>query len=1277
MFDQFTNIYSLDKTLRFKLNPVGNTPDLLEQNQVLKKDQTIENSYQQAKPYLDELHRRLINEALTPENLRNFPFNEYAAAYEYIKEINRNRYSANNKKETAASNEWESKKSDFRKAVVDMLNQQADHWKQKYQDLEFNKGELERKGTNFLTSPAINKILKTEFPPEKEQELVDKGFPSLHVDEEENSGEKRYIFESFDKFATYLSRFQQTRQNLYTSEDKATAIATRVVANFTTFMQNIHEFRDKHSSIEDELNLSQDEKRIFEPVSYRHYVLQADIEEYNAVIGDINKRMKELRDQKHKNPNYKKTDYPLLSTLDKQILGLQEKEHQLIEDDEDVWPCVEELLNISEQHFPALQKSVNALSETFFEPELPNIYLKDKNVNTISNRWFVNGDDFLIRLPQKNKKKDEKDTPKIKTFISLQDVRTAIDDMEGVLFKDRFYEEGAISPDQSTWQQFLGIFQHELSNAMEEYYQSARSLREVKDADPAFDKEHHTPVIKEFADACLRVYRLLDYFALTHRQSSQIPDVFSTEFYEEFDAHFYEVNVPRYYNALRDYIAQVFYGEDKIKLNFGKGNLLGGWSESRRNGAQYCGYILRRPQTNTYYLAITDNPWILDTEKHSEIKDTSNGMYEKMEYSQLKAQTIYGPSYEGEFGVSYDTDKQNSTNQKIIERVKRLLQKNFVEQYPELQTIIDREYSDADALAREVSNQNLYRISFVPVSAEYIEQGRYEAKRGGYNHLYIFEITNKDLAKPHSGGNPNLHTSYFLHLFSQENLSNPVLKLSGNAEIFFRPGNHDLPTKTDSLGKQVTTHKRYSKDTLLFHLPVSINFKKGSMKPKQFNDITNQKIADQPKDNLNIIGIDRGEKHLVYYSVVDCHGRILDQGSLNEINGIDYHRLLDEREKERIKNRQSWEPIEDIKNLKKGYISHVVHALSRLAVEHNAIIVMEDLNMRFKQIRGGIEKGTYQRLERQLIDKLNYLVFKDRDARETGGILRGYQLTAPFESFEKMGKQTGTIFYTEAGYTSVTDPLTGFRKNIYLKNSDTVENLKQAINTFHTIEWDEQRESYYFRYDVADFSKSKDTPSRIWEVYANVPRIIRKKVDERWTAAPVNPNDLLAELLQTYDFENPYGDVLEQIRIKEEAGELKGEREFDGEQRNFYKSLVYIFNLILQLRNSMSHKYRVENDSVITEGEDLDFIASPVPPFFTTESSYSTANFGGFEQRFIGNPQAREKFMEEFNGDANGAYNIARKGVLLLDRVRENPSNPDIFITNQEWDRAATEWDTS
>ncbi len=40
------------------------------------------------------------------------------------------------------------------------------------------------------------------------------------------------------------------------------------------------------------------------------------------------------------------------------------------------------------------------------------------------------------------------------------------------------------------------------------------------------------------------------------------------------------------------------------------------------------------------------------------------------------------------------------------------------------------------------------------------------------------------------------------------------------------------------------------------------------------------------------------------------------------------------------------------------------------------------------------------------------------------------------------------------------------------------------------------------------------------------------------------------------------------------------------------------------------------------------------------------------------------------SGDANGAYNIARKGIIMSEHIRENkdPKDLDLFISDEEWD---------
>ena len=159
---------------------------------------------------------------------------------------------------------------------------------------------------------------------------------------------------------------------------------------------------------------------------------------------------------------------------------------------------------------------------------------------------------------------------------------------------------------------------------------------------------------------------------------------------------------------------------------------------------------------------------------------------------------------------------------------------------------------------------------------------------------------------------------------------------------------------------------------MFLHFPIELNYARGQ--EGNFNAKINNFLASN--HDINIIGVDRGEKHLAYYSVINQKQEILESGSLNEITGINYADKLEEKAKNREQARKDWQTVEGIKDLKKGYISQVVRKLADLAIKHNAIIVFEDLNMRFKQIRGGIEKSAYQQLEKALIEKLNFLVQK-------------------------------------------------------------------------------------------------------------------------------------------------------------------------------------------------------------------------------------------------------------------------------------------------------------
>ena len=114
-------------------------------------------------------------------------------------------------------------------------------------------------------------------------------------------------------------------------------------------------------------------------------------------------------------------------------------------------------------------------------------------------------------------------------------------------------------------------------------------------------------------------------------------------------------------------------------------------------------------------------------------------------------------------------------------------------------------------------------------------------------------------------------------------------------------------------------------DKFQFHVPITINFKSTGSK------LLNDKVRDFIKRGgiEHIIGIDRGERHLLYLSMIDLQGNIVKQFTLNEIvneykgqeYSTDYHKLLNDKEQDRDAARKNWKKIENIKDLKEGYKS--------------------------------------------------------------------------------------------------------------------------------------------------------------------------------------------------------------------------------------------------------------------------------------------------------------------------------------------------------------------
>ena len=677
--------------------------------------------------------------------------------------------------------------------------------------------------------------------------------------------------------------------------------------------------------------------------------------------------------------------------------------------------------------------------------------------------------------------------------------------------------------------------------------------------------------------------------------------VANKEFYTIFDALYGELE-PLFalYNQVRNYVTKKPYSTEKFKLNFDNATLLNGW-DLNKEGNNY-GMILQKE--GRYYLAVlhkNDKKILKELHKAQNIQE-GESCYQKMVYKLVpgpikmlpkvflykKGKEKYGPDEELLSRYEEETHKKDNPNfsladcHRLIDYFKASIQKNEDWRVFDFQFSETSSYEDLSGFYREFEKQS-YRITFAAVPERCID----EWVRAG--KLFLFEIYNKDFSAK-TKGKPNLHTLYWRALFDPQNLEyrdennfvHPIFKLSGEAEIFYRrasldkakiehPKGKSIENKQHNKGKKktfgydISKDRRYKHDQFFFHVPLAINH--AIDKKPQLNRQVRELLARDT--SINIIGIDRGERNLAYYTVIDQNGRILDggdaQGSLNEIeafvanttNLVDYHELLDTAEKKRKAARENWKQIGKIKDLKDGYISQVVHKICTLMRKWNAIVVLEDLNSGFKRGRFAIEKQVYQKLERALIQKLNYLVFKDQEAFAVGSTLNGLQLCEEFKSFKELKEQTGVLFYVPAAYTSKIDPLTGFT-DLFSTANLRYSNLKNAhdfFRRFAAIVYDKQQQCLRFDFCYDRFKKPhvQLNDQKIWQVFAKGERLVYKPSQRK---------------METVLLEKRFAKLLDRVLTGFRDNENLKDAILKIEDVGFFREFLFLFKATLQIRNS-------------------------------------------------------------------------------------------------------------
>lgn len=1243
MKEQFINCYPLSKTLQFSLIPVGKTDDNFNKKLLLERDKQRAENYEKVKGYIDRFHKEYIESVLV--NARVEKIDEYADLY------------------------WKSNKDDSDAKAVESLE-----------------NDMRKQISKQLKSNARYKRLFGK-------ELICEDLPSFLTDKDE-----RETVECFRSFTTYFKGFNTNRENMYSSDEKSTAIAYRCINdNLPRFLDNVKSFQKVFDNLSDETitKLNTDLYNTFGrniedifSVDYFEFVLaQSGIDIYNSMIGGytcsdgtkiqgLNECINLYNKQDAKNEKSKRL--PLMKQLYKQILS----EKGSVSFIPEKFNSDNEVLLSIEDYYTAHIGDIDSLTELLQSLNTYNangIFVKSgTSVTDISNAVF--GSWNVLRSGWNEKYETlhpVTSKTKLDNYIEKRDkIYKAIKSFSLFDLQSLGNENGNEITD---W--YISSSK-ECNSKIKEAYLQARELLK-SDYEKSYNKRlskngKATELVKNLLDAIKDFQHLVKSLNGTGKEENK-----DELFYGKFTSYYDSIaDIDRLYDKVRNYITQKPYSKDKIKLNFDNPTFLKGWAL----GNEFANSAQLIKDGDNYYLAIMDKELKNNIPKKYNSPTNEEDMLQKIIYQQAADPSKDIPNLLVIDGVTVKKNGrrektgihageniilENLRNTYLPDNINRIRKEktfstsseNFSKDdlYEYIQYYICRAqeyYSSYNFTFKNASeyksfpeflghvNSQAYQISYDNISKKQIM----ELVNNGY--IYLFQIYNKDFSK-YSKGTPNLHTLYFKMLFDERNLSNVVYKLNGEAEMFYREAsindkekithqanqpiknkNPDNEKKESTFEYDIIKDKRFTKRQFSLHVPITINFKAHG---QEFLNYDVRKAVKYKDDNY-VIGIDRGERNLIYISVIDSNGKIVEQMSLNEIisdNGhrVDYQKLLDTKEKERDKARKNWTSVENIKELKEGYISQVVHKICELVVKYDAVIAMEDLNFGFKRGRFPVEKQVYQKFENMLISKLNLLIDKKADPTEDGGLLRAYQLTNKFDGVNK-AKQNGIIFYVPAWDTSKIDPVTGF-VNLLKPKYTSVSEAKKLFETIDDIKYNANTDMFEFCIDYGKFPRCNSDYKKTWTVCTNSSRILtcrNKEKNNMWDNK---------QIVLTDEFKSLFGEF--GIDYK---GNLKTSI-LSISNADFYRRLIKLLSLTLQMRNSITGSTLPEDDYLISP------VANDRGEF------YDSRNYKGTNAAL------------PCDADANGAYNIARKALWAINVLKSTPDDmlnkANLSITNAEW----------
>ena len=1324
--NELTGLYSVNKTVEFSAIPEPKTAELFnrfwenhtestvdDKTNYFSKDKNLAIAKETMKVVLNNFHERFINYALSSKEIENYDFSSYLMKY---------RNKETDTEEGILSEDIgktiHTKVESFIKQYISKLPKAKE---QKF-SVALGKHKKDKNYCSVFSIMEIRDLLETN--------------PSL-CPKEVSKKDYAFSLKTLQGFWHSMDTFTQNRENYYIfDKEQSTSVITRIVYDLLpTYCANIliyEEQADAYNTMFSALSRVEVEMKIKNPSSNAYeYITNVDlsifeisrfgstltqhrIEKYNTEIAKLNEvvnlynhqfagknEIKKLKpfSKLHKQIGCKPSIVPMSIRLEKHY------EKDMVNKEKAECKSLESLINIIKDAVSSYTNENDPLSVLSFvkwikcKDSYAGMYMTDKAIDTLLRKYMV--DPYAVKESVRSvksctiydSKKAEGVQTKWRSAVELTPLFKQIDkdyDFD-TAFKPTVYKDYVhlLDSKKTISQNLLSIFCDNVLQAVD----TATDFTSIKNLQ--LDDQNNYSDLFIWLDAVLDMCRMIKCFNV---QKNKIKGIELDTEMMQYIEHILEPDWFGWYAAIDAFVCQKpqdVVKDNHLKLNFNTSSFMDGWSEGYEN--KYLSVIVKKD--NLYYLCILTDKNLFSEHSPLYLNPSENAY--RMVMKQLSFRTLTGRGYVSKYGKRLSEERDV---QVAIQNIKDIITDKYITKYPKLSSVLECDFEKTSTMKDEIDFilAEYSQCVMSPINWDYLRE---QEENGG---VFILRLYNKDYS-PKSTGKKNLHTIFWEDLFTRDSLH----RIGGKAELFVRDAvgcesdtithragsfllnkrdvngnvipndiyqelyiykNKNGKVKTEQAkelltqnlvvfkevkkGHEIVKDKRfYSGRKYTFHC--AIKFNEGAEGFPKYPETVyarfDQKINTQ-MSSPTFLGIDRGEKHLVYWCLLNADGSINDCGNFDTINGTNYVQLLDDRANLRKKEQKERRQKSSIKLIKNSYVKLVTSEITKSAIlpaitkgESLQYIVLEKLSKEMKGKRAHIEKQTYQILEEALASKLSFFVDKNL-SEGPGSIKQPLQLVPPFNTFDDIdGKDSfGIMQYTRANYTSVTDPLTGWRQSIYIRGGKSEEVIQRIIAVFDDIRFDGKD----YAFDYTDENTGKH-----WTLYSG---------------EDGKPLDRFYGYVKESDEHHPRVDV---VRILD--------------------ALFANFDKTKSLRNQLVSGVELKKnpDSSRTAAEELRFAIKIIQQIRNTGNIAADNNYlqspvrdsdgHHFDTRKSIQFTGLEKIKD---GDANGAYNIARKGYLMYEhrkywqslgcpeyapdkkKKKKLVSALNLFISDKEWD---------